>query len=141
MGTETPVPLSEKLATSIYGLILITVNGYTIDLFLSGTKQSVQVFIFSKKYAEIADAVTMQMGRGVTRIQAEGWYTKSESDILMILARKTDLNLLLRYVKAIDPKAFISVSNVMGVYGLGFDTLKGGEHLKRKKAPEKPDCI
>ena len=125
VGTQTIIPFSEKLATSIYGLILITVNGYSIDLFLSGTKQSVQVFIFSKKYAQIADAVTQNMGRGVTRIPAEGWYTKSESDVLMILARKTDLNLLLRYVKTIDPQAFLSVSNVMGVYGLGFDKLKG----------------
>ncbi len=133
VGTEDMVPFPEKLATSIYGLILITVNGYAIDLYISGTKQSVQVFIFSKKYAEIADAVTKNMGRGVTRITGEGWYTKSESDILMILARKTDLNLLLRYVKSIDPKAFLSVSNVMGVYGLGFDALKGGEGGSRKR--------
>ena len=136
VGTDTVIPFSEKLATSIYGLILITVNGYAIDMFLSGTKQSVQVFIFSKKYAEIADAVTMNMGRGVTRITAEGWYTKAESDVLMILARKTDLNLLLKYVKTIDPQAFLSVSNVMGVYGLGFDTLKGGYAKKKKASPD-----
>lgn len=134
VGTETLVPFPEKLATSIYGLILITVNGYTVDIYLSGTKQSVQVFIFSKKYAEIADAVTTDMGRGVTRISAEGWYTKSESDILMIVTRKADLNLLLRYVKAIDPHAFLSVSSVMGVYGQGFDTLKGGKDSRKKKA-------
>lgn len=138
VGTGDVIPFPEKLATSIYGLILITVNGYTIDIFLSGTKQSVQVFIFSKQYAEIADIVTMKLHRGVTRIKGEGWYTKSESDILMILARKTDLNLLLKYVKAIDPKAFISVSNVMGVYGLGFDTLKGGSR-KSAKTVGNPD--
>ena len=38
VGTETVIPFAEKLATVIYGLILITVNGYAIDLFLSGTK-------------------------------------------------------------------------------------------------------
>ena len=84
--------------------------------------------------------MTENLHRGVTRIPAEGWYTKSESDILMILARKTDLNLLLKNVKAIDPKAFISVSNVMGVYGLGFDTLKGGggkKNSSREKKSEK----
>ena len=140
VGTETVIPFAEKLANSIYGLIFITVNGYAIDLYLSGTKQSVQVFIFSKKYAEIADAVTQGLRRGVTHIRAEGWYTKSESDILMVLTRKADLNPLLRYVKIIDPKAFISVSNVMGVYGLGFDTLKGDRHKKKKiTVAETPD--
>ena len=42
----------------------------------------------------------------------------------MVITRKTDLNLLLRDVKTIDPDAFISVSSVMGVYGKGFDMNK-----------------
>jgi uncharacterized membrane-anchored protein YitT (DUF2179 family) len=42
----------------------------------------------------------------------------------MVLTRKTDLNLLLRYIKAIDPEAFLSVSSVTGVYGKGFDEIK-----------------
>lgn len=118
------VPFPEKLATAVYGLILITVSGYSVDLYLSGSRQSVQVFIFSKKYAEIADEITDGLHRGVTIIHAEGWYTKEESQVIMVMTRKTDLNLLLRYVKSIDPDAFISVSSVMGVYGKGFDTLK-----------------
>ena len=42
----------------------------------------------------------------------------------MVVTRKADLNILLRFVKAIDPDAFLSVSTVMGVYGQGFDTIK-----------------
>jgi uncharacterized membrane-anchored protein YitT (DUF2179 family) len=45
------------------------------------------------------------------------------------VTRKTDLNLLLRYVKTIDSDAFLSVSSVMGVYGQGFDAIK----IKTKK--------
>lgn len=118
------VPFPEKFATAVYGLILITVSGYSIDLYLSGSKQSVQVFIFSKKYQEIADSVAYGMGRGVTLIPAEGWYTKTSSHVLMVVTRKNDLNVLLRYIKSIDPQAFISVSSAMGVYGQGFDTIK-----------------
>ena len=110
------VPFPEKLATAVYGLILITVSGYSVDLYLSGSKQSVQVFIFSKKYPDIADAIVEDMKRGVTIVHAEGWYTKEESHVIMVVTRKTDLNLLLRYVKTIDPDAFLSVSTVMGVY-------------------------
>jgi uncharacterized membrane-anchored protein YitT (DUF2179 family) len=57
-------------------------------------------------------------------IPGKGWYTKEERDVLMVVTRKTDLNLLLRYVKSIDPDAFLSISTVMGVYGQGFDTIK-----------------
>jgi len=44
--------------------------------------------------------------------------------VLMVITRKTDVNLLLRYIKQIDQNAFLSVSSVNGVYGKGFDTIK-----------------
>ncbi len=119
------MPFSEKVTTVIYGLILVTVNGRVIDAYLSGSQQSVQLFILSKKYAEIADSITHDLKRGVTVLDGKGWYTKDPTEVLMVITRKTDLNLLLRYIKAIDPDAFLSVSSVNGVYGQGFDTIKG----------------
>jgi uncharacterized membrane-anchored protein YitT (DUF2179 family) len=120
---------SDKLAVVVYGLIQVTVSGYAIDLYLSGSKQSVQAFIFTKKVEEMADAIAFDMKRGVTVLPAKGWYSKEDKQVLMVVTRKTDLNLLLRYVKSIDPDAFLSVSSVMGVYGQGFDTIK----VKTKK--------
>jgi uncharacterized membrane-anchored protein YitT (DUF2179 family) len=135
--TETGEVLgfSEKLAIIVYGLIQVTVSGYAVDLYLSGSKQSVQAFIFTKKSDEMADAIAFDMKRGVSMITAKGWYTKEDRNVLMVVTRKSDLNLLLRYVKSIDPEAFLSVSSVMGVYGQGFDTIKlKTEHKKKKKA-------
>ena len=121
---------SDKLAVVVYGLIQVTVSGYAIDLYLSGSKQSVQAFIFTKKVEEMADAIAFGMKRGVTVIPAKGWYSKEDKQVLMVVTRKTDLDLLLRYVKSIDADAFLSVSTVMGVYGQGFDTIK----VKTKKS-------
>lgn len=118
------LPFAEKLAVVVYGLIQVTVSGYAVDLYLSGSKQSVQAFIFTKKVTEMADAIAFDMKRGVTVIPAKGWYSKEEKQVLMVVTRKSDLNLLLRCVKSIDPDAFLSVSTVMGVYGQGFDTIK-----------------
>lgn len=115
---------ADKLAVVVYGLIQVTVSGYAIDLYISGSKQSVQAFIFTKRVAEMADAIAFDMKRGVTVLPAKGWYSKEEKQVIMVVTRKSDLNLLLRYVKTIDPDAFLSVSSVMGVYGLGFDTIR-----------------
>ena len=122
------LPFSEKLAVVVYGLIQVTVSGYAVDMYLSGTKQSVQAFIFTKKSKEMADAIAFDMKRGVTVIPAKGWYSKEDFNVVMVVTRKTDLNLLLRYVKSIDSDAFLAVSSVMGVYGKGFDTIR----LKQK---------
>ena len=118
------MPFAEKVTTVLYGLILVTVNSYVLDMYISGSQQSVQLFILSKKYEQIADAITQDLHRGVTVLDGHGWYTKQETKVLMVLTRKTDLNLLLRYIKQIDSHAFLSVSSVNGVYGKGFDTIK-----------------
>ena len=119
------MPFSEKVTTVIYGLILVTVNGRVIDMYLSGSQQSIQLFILSKHYQEIADDITHTLHRGVTVLNGKGWYTQEATEVLMVMTRKTDLNLFLRHIKAIDPDAFMSVSSVNGVYGRGFDTIKG----------------
>jgi uncharacterized membrane-anchored protein YitT (DUF2179 family) len=51
----------------------------------------------------------------------------------MVITRKTDLNLLLKYIKAVDPNAFLSVMSVTGVYGKGFDSIKGHSKSKLKE--------
>ena len=118
------LPLVEKITTVLYGLILVTVNSYVLDMYISGSQQSVQLFILSKEYEKIADAISKEMNRGVTVLDGKGWYTKQDTKVLMVLTRKTDLNLMLRYIKQIDSTAFLSVSSVNGVYGKGFDTIK-----------------
>ena len=118
------MPFADKVTTVVYGLILVTVNSYVLDMYISGQQQSVQLFILSHEYEKIADAITQDLHRGVTVLDGKGWYTKQETKVLMVLTRKTDLNLMLRYIKQIDPKAFLSVSSVNGVYGKGFDTIK-----------------
>ena len=118
------MPFADKVTTVVYGLILVTVNGKVVDLYLSGSQQSVQLFILSQKYAEIADVITRDLHRGVTVLDGRGWFTQQTTHVLMVITRKTDLNLLLRHIKLIDPKAFLSVSSVNGVYGKGFDTIK-----------------
>lgn len=125
------VPFTEKIITVVYGLILITICSTVLDLYLSGSKQSVQVFILSHKYEEIADLITRDLHRGVTAIEGKGWYTQNEIQVLMVITRKTDLNLLLKMIKGVDPDAFLSVSSVTGVYGKGFETIKLARSQKK----------
>ena len=118
------MPFAEKITTGVYGLILVTVCSYVMDMYISGQQQSVQLFILSNEYEKIADAITQDLHRGVTVLDGKGWYTKKDAKVLMVLTRKTDLNMMLKYIKQIDSQAFLSVSSVNGVYGKGFDTIK-----------------
>ena len=118
------LPFVDKFITAVYGMIIVTVCGNIADIYLAGSKQSVQLFILSHKYEEIADMIANDFHRGVTVLDGKGWYTKSVTSVLMVLTRKSDVNFLLRSIKAIDPDAFLSISSVRGVYGRGFDSIK-----------------
>ena len=57
-------------------------------------------------------------------LEGTGWYSQQPQKVLIILARKAESTSIFRLVKRIDENAFISQSNVVGVYGKGFDQMK-----------------
>jgi uncharacterized membrane-anchored protein YitT (DUF2179 family) len=65
-----------------------------------------------------------EVQRGVTMIKGTGWYSKKESEIVMVVVRKIESQRVIRIVKQMDPAAFVSVNTVMGVYGKGFEMMK-----------------
>ena len=124
----------------VYGYLTMVSFTYLLDQLLTGSKQSVQIIIFSSKYKEIGDMLVKDMGRGVTAFNSVGWYSQSEGKVLIVVARKQQLPQIAAAIKEIDNKAFISVSSVMGVYGEGFDTVKA-KLKKDKKARSFMDFI
>lgn len=120
-----------RVAGIMYGYLVVASCSYVVDLSVAGNKQSVQLFIFSKQYQAIADMITGTMGRGVTVLDAEGWYTKQNEKVLLVMVRKVEANYLLSMIKQIDRQAFISMGSVMGVYGRGFDAIKDKKKVKK----------
>ena len=116
--------LFRSIETIVYGYVTMAVTSYVIDLYLTGSKRSLQVFIFSKESQAIADKIGGEIGRGVTFLKGKGWYTGQDADIIMVIIRKYESPMFFRTIKEIDPDAFISVATVMGVYGKGFDRIK-----------------
>jgi len=110
----------------MYCDIVIISSCYFIfhDYVINSSRQSVQFLIFSRKHDEIAEGITKQIDRGVTLLDGTGWYSKQGIKVVVVLAKKSQSLDIFRLVKDIDPNAFISQSNVVGVYGEGFDKLK-----------------
>lgn len=120
----TNLESAQRIETMVYGFVTMAIQAYTLDAILSGNRQSVQILIFSRHYERIADEITSTLRRGVTVIDGTGWYTKEPQKVIITLVRKQEASDLYRIIKSIDNKAFITVANVMGVYGKGFEELK-----------------
>lgn len=115
----------------IYAVVVMVTFSLGVDYVLMGRKTSVQILVFSSKYEEIANHMIHDMKRGVTALDSVGWYTQKEGKVLLIVARKQEMNNVIRAVKEIDKSAFISVSTAKSVYGEGFEEVKTG--IKKRK--------
>ena len=60
----------------------------------------------------------------MTVLSGEGFYSKEKRQVLLILAKRYESRSIFRLIKRLDPQAFVSMSNVEGVFGEGFDTIK-----------------
>jgi len=112
---------AEKL---VYGYVSMWVVAYSIDAFLTGAQQSVQLFIVSEKYEAIANFINSEARRGLTIFDGTGWYTRKNVKVIMTVVRKRESPEIFRKIKELDSEAFISLNSVMGVYGKGFDEIK-----------------
>ena len=123
----------KTFADMIYGLIEIVVFTMFIDTIVGGRRSSYQLLVFSDKYEEIADHIINNMDRGVTLLKGQGWYTKNDRNVLLILISQKQFPALSKVIKDMDPRAFISVTNTHNVFGEGFDEIKTGINRKKKK--------
>lgn len=116
-----------------YGLVELVTFSLMIDFVVGGKKSSYQLMVFSSKHEALADYIIKEMDRGVTVLKAQGWFTKTEKDVLLILINQKELHQVTKVIKEHDPRAFMSVTPVGSVYGEGFEEIKTGVNLKNKK--------
>ncbi|MCI5682089.1 MAG: YitT family protein [Paludibacteraceae bacterium] len=108
----------------LFGLCYTFMSSTAVDWVMNRMRQSVQFFIISKKYNEIAEAIMTQVPRGVTLLEAQGGYSKEPTKVITCIARQHESAKIFRLVRSIDPDAFVSQSKVRGVFGQGFDSIK-----------------
>ena len=115
---------TSSIETVVYGFMTMAILAYTVDMVISGNKQTVQFFIISKKPEELRKSVIFDAERGLTILHGKGGYSGEDRQVLMVIARKNETQEIFKVVKQIDPDAFITVGTVMGVYGQGFDKIR-----------------
>lgn len=109
----------------MYGYVMMGVVSFTVDFVLTGKKQSAQLFIFTEKYNQVAELITQEVKHGVTVVDCKGWYSGLDKKMLIVVVRKNEAIDVLRLAKRVDPDVFMTMNTVMGVFGRGFEEVKG----------------
>ena len=116
--------IEHNIETVVVGYLAMFISTNFLDYVINSARQSVQFIIISEHYEEIAEEVNTQLERGVTVLSGEGFYSKEKRQVLLILAKRYESRSIFQLIKRLDPQAFVSMSNVEGVFGEGFDTIK-----------------
>ena len=106
--------------SGLYAIIVAFVSSRVIDSLLYGMGSGKMLMIFTEKADEISNAIISSSRRGVSIIPAVGAYSKEEKNMLLIVAKKSEINGLLKTVKSIDKETFIIISEANEILGKGF---------------------
>ena len=116
--------ISRNIETMVVGYLTMIISMNFLDYVINGARQSVQFIIVSNKHEEIAKRVNEELDRGVTVLYGEGFYSKEKRQVLLILAKKHESRAIFSLIRQTDSNAFVSMGNVEGVFGEGFDKIK-----------------
>ena len=116
--------VSFSARTGMYSILAIIINGLSIDFIMHGLELSSEVFVISNKNREIASFVLNKLERGATYLPAKGAYTGMDREVLMVVVKRRELNELIRYIRKLDPSAFVIIKEVRQVLGEGFKRIE-----------------
>ena len=108
----------KTLADVVYGFVEIIAFSYAVDMFLTGSQQSVQTLILSEHNDEIAARLQTLSIEGNRSVKSVQWSTEGEKKMLMVVSRKSYSNDIVKTAKQIDPNVILMTVPVTAVYGI-----------------------
>lgn len=107
----------------LYSLVTIFVIGQMVDLVLQGISYNKCLMIVSDQHEAIAAKIMNDLQRGGTYFKSTGLYSRRERPVIFTVMNRREVALLSSHIRAIDPKAFITVMDASEILGEGFRSL------------------
>ena len=105
---------------TLYSAVTLFLSSVVLDKVVYGLDYAKVALIVSDRYEEIAKAIDEQLDRGVTLLQGQGYYIRSNKYVLLSAVKRKQLAQLKELVMEIDPAAFIILQDAHQVLGDGF---------------------
>ena len=112
--------LTFGIEKGLYALFAVIINGFIIDYSIEGFNIVMQIFVMTTRSEIISEYVMSELGRGVTFFTGQGGYSGNELKIVYTVLSRKEFIKLRAYIREVDPKAFITVSDAHEVLGEGF---------------------
>lgn len=108
------------IQAGFYALISLYVSTIAMDAVIKGVNTAMQFMIITSQPERITARIHTELERGVTRLEAEGTYSKKPVGTLICVISRLEAARLKKIVSEEDPRAFVTVCDVHEALGEGF---------------------
>lgn len=102
---------------ALYSIVAYAVGLKAVDFIVDGLDKAKSAFIITDKGDVLAEKLSEQFGRGVTVMDAEGYYSKSDKTLLYCVVNRFEVNRLKEVVLSADSDAFVVITDVTDSLG------------------------
>lgn len=110
----------EDFSKTLYSGVTLYVSSMIVDAVIFGFDFSKVALIISPKHKEIAAAIDRKLHRGITYLDATGYYSGRDTKVVLSAIKLQQVAELKELVAEVDPNAFIILQDAHQVLGDGF---------------------
>ena len=108
------------METGLFSILGLLMKSLLVDMVLENINTHKYFHIITTHPKEIEEYITRTLKRGATELHGEGAYTHEGRSILLTVMNRRQGILLRRYVRSVDPHAFVLIMNTGDIIGKGF---------------------
>ena len=113
-----------SINAALYGLVAQVAYSSVTDTVLYGLDKAKVAYIITQQTGPVVEALTHDLGRGVTLLHGQGAWSGQEKQVLMCAFKQRQIVAVRQTVKELDPDAFLIVCDAREVLGRGFTRYK-----------------
>lgn len=104
----------------MYAILGIVINSFVIDKMIAGFNVKINMIIISEKVDRINKFIIDDIERGTTIYHATGGYSNEDKKIINTIVSRREYIKIRDFIRAVDNRAFVSISYITEVEGEGF---------------------
>lgn len=110
----------------MYGVLMLVLETAILNKVMLLGQSQIQLFIISEEYEHIREKMLKELDAGVTMVHVETGYGQANQKGVLCIIPNRKLYSVKELVKSIDPKAFITITQINEVRGRGFSMERVG---------------
>ena len=113
----------------LYGIVFLAMETLVLNQVILLGKAQIQIQVVSEHYEEIRTRLLQELDSGVTMMMVETGYEQKQQKAVWSTIPSRKLYAAKEMIQSVDPRAFITITQVREVHGLGF-SLDRGHYLE-----------